>query len=319
MDRNLLRQISLVSDEERSILSGIPLEKSLYTSNAEFIVNSDKLLGKDRDIMIRTHTRFTSFPLHSHNYLEMMVVLSGGITNRIADKEIRLTEGDILIMNKHVSHSIDEAGIDDVGVNIIISDSFIKSLSGELSETVFTDICNENLKPDGDGIYLCFSTKGNKQIENIIENLLFELSEYGSGSQVLKYTTALLFGYLSRNSEDLLSGGSRMPDKDTKRRSQIQSYISSKYKTATLSELADMLFLSMPYLSKMIVDYFGKSFKELLFERRMSVATSLVLKTKLPIGEIINSVGYENESYFHREFKKVHGMTPLAMRRELGV
>jgi putative IMPACT (imprinted ancient) family translation regulator len=35
----------------------------------------------------------------------------------------------------------------------------------------------------------------------------------------------------------------------------------------------------------------------------------------MPILEVIRSVGYENDSYFHREYKSKTGMSPLARRR----
>ncbi len=317
MDEFLLSQISMISEEEERILSGIPLDRELYTSNSDFVVSSDKMTGGMRDITVRTHTRYTSFPLHRHNYLEMMIVLSGNITNHISGETITLGEGDILILNKHVSHSIDRAETPDIGVNIILSDNFMDSLSKELAETVFSELAEQNAKSDGSGIYLCFSTKGNKQISNIIENLLFELLEYSSDMQILRYTTALLFDYLSRNSGTLLRIASRLPDRDGMRKSAILGYIRSNYRTATLKELSELIFLSAPYLSKIISEYFGKSFKELLFEERMARATEMIKKTGLPIGDIINSVGYENESYFHREFKRRTGKTPLSLRKEV--
>ena len=101
------------------------------------------------------------------------------------------------------------------------------------------------------------------------------------------------------------------------RKSAILGYIRSNYRTATLKELSELIFLSAPYLSKIISEYFGKSFKELLFEERMARATEMIKKTGLPIGDIINSVGYENESYFHREFKRRTGKTPLSLRKEV--
>ena len=316
MEDLLMQKLSRVSPEEEKILSGNALDQRLYTSNADFIISSDKMTGGIRDITVRTHTRYTDFPLHKHNYLEIMILLSGNITHRIAGEEITLSEGDILILNKHVAHSIDKANTPDIGVNIIISDSFIDSLSKELSQTVFSELAAQNSKKDGSGIYLCFKTKGNKQIANIIENLLFELLEYSPDMQILRYTTTLLFNYLSMKSSLLLKLASRLPDKTSTRRAAVLSYVRSNYRNATLSELADFMFLSVPYLSKMIVEYFGKSFKELLFEERMRRAIELIEKTNVPICDVIRSVGYENESYFHREFKAKTGRTPLAMRKD---
>ena len=67
MDEALMRQITKISDEEERILSGVPLDRELYTSMGDFIVSSDKITGGVRDISIRTHTRYTPFPTHKHN------------------------------------------------------------------------------------------------------------------------------------------------------------------------------------------------------------------------------------------------------------
>lgn len=316
MEDFLLKKIAAVTSEEQSILSGLDIDRNLYTGRGDFIVNAGKLLPGGRSIAVRTHTRYTNFPTHRHNYLEMMIVLSGNITHTIADEEITLCRGDILILNKHVSHSIKRAETPDIGVNIILSDSFIESLSADLSETVFSELVHQNSRPSGSGIYLCFSSDGNRQIENIIENLLFELTEYTADDRILRYTTALLFDYLSRKSKKLLRVASRMPDKNGMRRREILGYIQGNYRSASLTELASRMFLTPPYLSKTVHEIFGKGFKELLFEERIRRATELITKTDIPIGKIIESVGYENESYFHKEFKKQTGTTPLRLRKQ---
>ena len=316
MENYLLRKISNVSEEEKRILSGDIIDRNIYTEEPEFVINSDKMTGAGKDITVRTHTRYTPFPPHKHNYLEIMIVLGGSITHHIDKEVITLSKGDILILNKHVMHSIDKAGTPDIGVNLILSDRFVESLSKELYETVFSELYEENSKPNGRGIYLSFATEGNKQIDNIIENLLFELTEYDFDARILRYTTALLFDYLSKKSSKLLRMASNLPDKDRMRKSAIMSYIHSSYRSGTLTELAERMFLSLPYLSKLISEYFGKTFKELLLEERMSRAMNLINETDMSISDVINSVGYENESYFHREFKRIFGKTPLAARKE---
>lgn len=316
MEKFLLEKIGTVTDEENAILSGLNIDRSIYTGAPDFVINADKLLRGGRSIAVRTHTRFTEFPTHKHNYLEMMIVLSGSITHVIAGESVTLEKGDILVLNKHVAHSIKRAGATDIGVNIIISDSFAESLSEDLAETVFSELVLHNSKLGGSGVYLCFGAEGNTQIENIIENLLFELTEYSADDKILRYTTALLFDYLSRKSKKLLKIASHTPDKKGMRRREILSYIQSNYKTASLTELAERTFLTAPYLSKLINDVFGKGFKELLLEERMRRAIELITKTDTPIGVIIDGIGYENESYFHREFKKHTGMTPLKLRKQ---
>lgn len=314
MEKFLIQRLSVVTDEEKRILSGDGLNKELYTADSDFVVRIDKMM-RGRDVSVRTHTRYVDFPLHKHNYLEVMIVLSGSITHEIHGEPVTLGEGDILVLNKHVAHSIKRADTPDIGVNIIISDSFVELLQRELSETVFSELAEQNSRPDGKSVYLCFSAKGNKQIANIVENLLFELIEYSADMQILRSTTSLLFNYLSRKSGKLLRAASTLPDRDGRRRSAILGYIRSNYRGATLTELSEIMFLTPPYLSKTVATLFGKSFKELLLEERINRAGEMIKNTDLPIGDIINSVGYENESYFHREFKKSFGVTPLVYRK----
>ena len=42
----------------------------------------------------------------------------------------------------------------------------------------------------------------------------------------------------------------------------------------------------------------------------------LLVESELPIEEIAVAVGYENQSYFYRQFKERYGMTPRKYRLE---
>ena len=318
MEKYILEILSRESEEETGILSGEVLNRKIYAGGEDFVVNEARLFGAGRGISARTHTRYTDFPLHRHNYVEMMIVLSGNITHRIDGEPFTLSTGEVLIMNKHVSHSVERSGKDDIGVNIIMSDRFIYGVTSELAGTVFSSLIKENAKENGSPIYLAFRTGGRKYLENAIENLLFELTVRGEDVGVMSGTVSLLLRYLSLENDELLIRGNVKTDKDDARRLDVLSYVKSNYRTASLTELSDKLYLTVPYLSKVIKESFGKSFKELVVDERMERARTSIEETTLPIGDIIRSVGYENESYFHREFKKRYGTTPLAIRKKRG-
>ena len=318
MEKYILEILSRESEEETGILGGEVLNRKIYAGGEDFVVNEARLFGAGRGISARTHTRYTDFPLHRHNYVEMMIVLSGSITHRIDGEPLTLSTGEVLIMNKHVSHSVERSGKDDIGVNIIMSDRFIYGVTSELAGTVFSSLIKENAKQNGAPIYLAFRTGGRKYLENAIENLLFELTVRGEDVGVMSGTVSLLLRYLSLENDELLIHGNVKTDKDDARRLDVLSYVKSNYRTASLTELSEKLYLTVPYLSKVIKDSFGKSFKELVVDERMERARTAIEETALPIGDIIRSVGYENESYFHREFKKRYGTTPLAIRKKRG-
>ena len=315
MEQYILERLSRESDEEIGIKEGELLNRKIYSSGEDFVINEARLFGGRSGISVRTHTRYTDFPTHKHNYIEMMIVLSGSITHRVEGETVRLSKGEILIMNKHISHSVERSGERDIGVNIIMSDGFISSMAAELSGTVFSSLIKENQKKDGAPMYLCFTDGNKKYIHNVIENLLFELISESPEIAVMSSTVSLLLHYLSIENSELLLSGSLTRDKDTERRLEIISYVKNNYRTASLLELSERLYLTVPYMSKIIKEYFGKSFKELVVEERLMRARDMFLGSTLPIGDVIRSVGYENESYFHREFKKRYGMTPLAVRK----
>ena len=314
MDQSLKRELErLLFSEEERILGVLGVEGG--KSDGELVISDEVLNGGKCDISVLPHTGSVEFPLHRHSFLEMMLVLSGSIVHRIADKRITLGEGSILFLNKHLCHSVDAAKAGDVALNVIISDRFAESVRAELSATVFADLLKENANQAGEGVYLHFCAK-DKLIENLKENLLIELTSSAPRIRILTKTVELLMTHLSLGSDEYLCDASAPTDKDKRRRLAISAYIKDNYRTATLTELSERLYVSAPYLSKIVKEYFGKSFKELLIEERVERAKKLLSDTDIPIGDVIQSVGYENDSYFHREFKKLTGSTPLALRKQ---
>ncbi len=315
MEGHLLELLAVETEEEKRLLGGDGIDKRIYFSGQSPVVSQAKLQDYNQGISVRTHTRYTDFPPHKHNYVEMMIVLSGSITHKLIDKTVTVGEGEMLIMNRHVCHSICRAEASDIGVNIIMSDEFLDTLTHDIGGTVFAPLFSEHRKEDGEAMYLYFTSGGERRIENLVENLLFELTSDSPERGLMARTVALLLGYLSKNRE-LLLDGTAPRDKTTDRALAITRYIKDNYRTATLSELCERLYLTPPYLSKLINEYFGKSFKELLLEERLERAKELFVGTDMAVGQVVRAVGYENESYFHRRFRERFGVSPLNMRRQ---
>lgn len=130
----------------------------------------------------------------------------------------------------------------------------------------------------------------------------------------MQQSLGLLLSYLAAI-PDSLTDASEGDDHTEQTKRKILNYIRTSYNTATLTEAAEMLGLSASYLSRWIKNNFGISFKSLLMNERFAVAELMIRTTKLSIGEIIINVGYENSSYFHKEFKKRYKTTPNNFRR----
>ena len=132
MQPDLLSYLKKITVEEQEILKGThEVQKELYTSRKDFVIDGQKLLAKGRLIEIRPHTRFVHFPKHRHNYVEMVYMCSGTTTHIINGKErIVLNEGDLLFLNQNVTQEILPASEEDIAVNfIILPEFFDRSIS----------------------------------------------------------------------------------------------------------------------------------------------------------------------------------------------
>ena len=119
-----------ITPEEQQILDGnIAVQKNLYTSKQDFVVESDKFLEhSEDDITLRRHTRFVDFPKHKHDYVEIFYCLSGSVTHVINEEEICLRPGELLFMNQHIEHAVIACGQEDLGINIIIRPAYFQNI-----------------------------------------------------------------------------------------------------------------------------------------------------------------------------------------------
>ena len=85
-------------------------------------------------------------------------------------------------------------------------------------------------------------------------------------------------------------------------------------KNITVRGIADMLYLSPEHLTRQFVDKYKISPKEYLIEKRIELAKKLLRESNASVMEISNSVGYNDQLYFSRIFKKKTGLSPFKYR-----
>lgn len=92
-------------------------------------------------------------------------------------------------------------------------------------------------------------------------------------------------------------------------------YISNHYmEKLTAADVADNIFVSRWYLSKLLNKYSEKSFNEILNETRIEKAKVMLENPKLQIQEISEMVGYADVAYFSKIFRKYEDMSPTDYR-----
>lgn len=316
MQQALLDQLRKITEEERKILDGeAEVDRDLYTSGRDFTVDSRKMLKEGRLIAVRTHTRFVYFPSHRHNFVEVLYVCEGSLTNIIDGKKVIVNKGELLFLNQFTKHEILKAGQNDIAINFMVLPEFFDvaySMAG--NDNMLADFLVNVLRQDEErGEYLHFKVAEVLQIQNLLENMIYSLvTGRGDQNRINQTTMGLIFLYLL---DSVQYAEMRVPNQYENMISMTTlDYIEQNYKTATLTELCVRLHLPMHVLSKMIKKNTGFNFKELLQRKRMNKAIELMCETELPISDIIAAVGYENGSYFHRVFREKYHVTPRAFR-----
>ena len=79
----------------------------------------------------------------------------------------------------------------------------------------------------------------------------------------------------------------------------------------TLEKISTM---SETKLKNLFKEKYGQSITEYTQRKRMNVAETLLLNTKLPIKEIAQSVGYSSHSKFSIYYKRYKGKLPSEVR-----
>ena len=96
----------------------------------------------------------------------------------------------------------------------------------------------------------------------------------------------------------------------------IRKYIENHYtEPITLSELAEIAGLNSTYFSFLFKRTFQVSVIEFVTMLRLTKAKQLLTK-EIPIKEIAEQVGYNDEFYFSRIFKKYEGISPKAYMKQ---
>lgn len=329
MDANLLKKLKEVTEEEKAILDiNSKIQKNIYSDSKDFTVQSKKMLEKGKLIDVRTHTRFTEFPKHRHDYIEMIYMCSGSTTHIINDEEkLILKQGELLILNQYVYHSIEAAGSEDVAVNFIILPEYLDLALDMLmnndnasklkieSDNALVRFILHALKNNSESEYLYFNVADILPIQNLLENIVWTLINKKDYKNVINQTTiGLLFVYLSSCVEDVTINTTNVEKQIVQK---VIEYIEDNYKNATLNEIATILNQTVSTLSRLIKEYTGKNFSELLVEKKLTKSVKLLENTDLSISQIVEKVGYDNSSYFYKIFNKKYNLTPRAYREKI--
>ncbi|RXZ02349.1 response regulator [Fictibacillus sp. S7] len=101
---------------------------------------------------------------------------------------------------------------------------------------------------------------------------------------------------------------------------EIEKYLQSHFdRDVKLQEISDHFYISREYISRKFKQELNVNISDYLVRIRMNKAKSLLKNSDLKIYEIANMIGYQDDKYFRKVFKKVEGITPNEYRDQYSV
>ena len=270
------------------------------------------LFFNNKDIYISKHNRYADYPEHSHQFLELNFMFKGTCHQVINGKDFTLQEGDLLLMDSGSRHSISALGKEDILINILfqnnnVSLEWLTQLQGQNSLIYQLLLANSTTHHHSN--YLTLSTKNNKHVQHIIQQMMTEyFMSHDFSQQIISQYLPILFYELARNLGQI-DHRQKIELEETPYL-QVLRLIDKHYQDLTLANLAQELNFNKNYLSNLIKEKSGKTFTELITQKKLMKAKLLLQSTRMPIYEIAQSVGFSNKTYFYNKYRAYFGKSP---------
>lgn len=319
LDIFLYSEQTLNTATEEEVFTHFKAKHEVIYNNDDYIfVFNQNREFKGKNHLIEIHKRNASkIPTHIYNYIVMMYIYIGSFTITVENETIILGKGDLIIFDRHVPYSVEKSSSNDLGVNIILNDTyfprkFINSLPNDkLISKFLLELMNDKNKHNH---YLLFQTNKDELTKNCIQNILCEYCEPDVCSDelidnfIMVLITHLVrkFQYNTNLSIDMFRNQQLMDD--------ILNYIHHHYVEGNLEKMCIEFGYVPSYTSKLIRRFSGKTFKQLVNDERMKKTSILLYNKNLPIYEIAEDVGIKNLTAFYKRFQEYAGCTPQEYR-----
>lgn len=243
---------------------------------------------------------------HWHSTVELLFILKGSVEAEVQETVSHLTEGDLLLINRKEIHEL-------------------KSTDNGLTMSMELDLYKFDLsRSEADGLYfLCDSSrdKNPERYDNLRSLLALIIERNAVQDDANRYDNKS-FAYsmlkeLTQNFQAPASQPRPKTDKHLERMNHIVRYIDEHYReNLRLGDLAEVMHLTMPYLSALFSKYLGTTYTNYYNSVRMGYAIQDLVSTDDPIDTIAPKHGFPSPQAFSRSFKAAYGMLPSAYRKQ---
>lgn len=281
------------------------------------VLTADSLIPDGYNVMALKHLRYLPGCFHSHDFFEINCVLSGSCTYQTADKTMRIQAGDIVVFPPHNDHSIDVCSDDCILINILIRSNTFDLYFFSIFEhyDLLLEFWTQALYGKREIAYLLFHCGDDTNIRNCVLNVYRESTRKHKyqGQMLDALIHVFMITLLQYHEQDVIVANPESQE-DDQNFIRVINYIARSYKTLTLTDLANQFHYSERQMMRILKEYTGLGFGDLIRDVRLKKAVALLEKSSVSIQSIVEAVGYSDLSHFYRVFKKEYGCTPVEYR-----
>lgn len=257
---------------------------------------------------------------HYHKELEMSFVLRGTTHYKIHHLDYSLKKGSIIIVDSSDLHRIFGSSDDILMLTIQVDLDYFSDQYPAIASSIF--VCEI---PDGkDPQEFQELQNKNKVLKRLLTKIMIAYQQQGSSDLLLSYVENLVSTLVEQFQDFVFSGTLFRPDKrqikdvDMRRYLKLSDYMYTNYQEPiSLQTISDYLHLSPYYVSHLVKNISGLSFKNYLNYVRVEYSEKLLAEQVLTLTEICETCGFSSLTYFNKCFSFWHGKTPAQYRKEL--
>ena len=255
-----------------------------------------------------------SYPIHWHNEMEIIYVLSGMGVITVQTNSYKVHTGDIILIQPGLLHSIEQTEDQEMEYfNILFDFGLLETKQSVCYEKYFRKIYeHKRLVP----VYLTNDEPLSVLITPYIKDLIINRRErYTSHELMIKsYLYAIMY-HINGCCVDSSFAADTL-DKNYEKIKTVLLYIQNHYsKTISVADAAKMASYSPSYFSRLFRELTGKSFTQYLINYRLKHAAERLVSTADSVTIISEETGFCNLPYFVRSFKAKYGVSPTVYRK----
>ena len=273
----------------------------------------------------REHSPTAPAPLHSHDFLEIAVAISGSGTHvlylpDLDEVSCPVAKGNLCIVAPGEKHAYSfQPGESLRLINILFSPSVLQKSNAvcwdDFHYEEFIQLSSYlSVRQNGNPRQIRLDTEELDQVCRLVERIEREFSrkETGYSTMVQLYFSTILTIMLRCYKREIVTADI---EEDRTLVAKILQYADTHYQQKiTLDQLAEMTHFSTRHITRRFKAATGLSLNGYLLNQRIAGAKSLLASTPKKVAEVALETGFGNASYFCQQFKRVTGYTPNEYR-----